>query len=186
MAWYQKCRATWELNTYDTPTGLVLSIVKSARGQHTRLSGDGVWPRSIVCVMAIGTRSYWPHPLLLWSKCVHSHWSKCCNNGLLLDFFLCDGWTMVPKQCFDWGPVKREMSTHTAPREVGLGLGRASAWGLSVLGAVGGSTARDQKLKNRRVTPGNGRNVDGQTDRQSDISASINTNKIETQLYKLR
>ena len=51
------------------------------------------------------------------------------------------------QKCFDWGrPVKCEKSTHTAPQQVGFGSGRASAWGLSVLGTVGGATARDQKL----------------------------------------
>ena len=165
------------------------NIVVIERGQHTRHSRTRGWPRPSVCVIAIGARFYCPvhsfivviemralspaHSLLLWSNCVLQRASK---------LPLCAMAWWWHQKCFDWGrPVKCEKSTQAMPQEVGFPSGRASAWVLSVPGAVGATTARDQKLKIWRESR---LGVWGmRTDVQTDISAFT---KIDTQFCKLR
>ena len=158
------------------------NIVVIERGQHTRHSrgwsldqaeglGDG-YRHSFIVVIEMRALSP-AHSLLLWSNCVLQRASK---------LPLCAMAWWWHQKCFDWGrPVKCEKSTHTAPQEVGFPSGRASAWVLSVPGAVGATTARDQKLKIWRESR---LGVWGmRTDVQTDISAFT---KIDTQFCKLR
>ena len=104
--------------------------------------------------MAIGARFYCPvhsfiviemralspaHSSVLWSNCVLQRAGASWRDDDLM---------MAPKMLQLRYSSKCEKSTHTAPQEFGFGSGRASASGLSVLGAVGGTTGRDQKFKN--------------------------------------
>ena len=123
-------RVTWEEGS---------NTVVIERGQHTRHS------RRRALAQSERPLDGYRCSYLLSNALIHCCYRDACTQSgelVVVVVELGDDGLMAQK-CFDWGrPVKWQKSTRTAPKEVGVGSGRASAWGLSVVGAVGGATPR--------------------------------------------
>ena len=143
-------------------------------------------PRSSVCVMAIGTRSYCPRPFIVVIALIESRATTtyCCLTFLCV---MASWWYQKNASIEVIQSTKCEVNTRHRRRS-GLAQAERLREGYRYSVPSGGQPPgiRSWRIGESRLGM-EGMRTDRQTDRQSDIlSASINTNKRETQFYKLR